>query len=159
MRRIKKLNPDIVREALEAESGIVTYAAERIGVTAKCIHDWLVKDEALAAFYKAISEKNIDKAEHRLGELMDSRDENIALGAVKFYLEHKGHSRGYGRLVNTALQVNNIFNATGKVEDVPTDQLIELLRNNNALNVEACLLAVSDTSEVNSGGGNGNGKH
>lgn len=77
--------------ALRSSLGVVTRAAELVGIDRRTHYRWMQEDEQYAADVKDLEEVAVDFAESRLHKLMD--DGHAA--AIIFYLKTKGRQRGY----------------------------------------------------------------
>ena len=78
---------------------------ESVNIGRKTFYEWYKTDEE---FKKKIDELDVDEAsldlaEGKLHSLMNDKNFN----AIKFYLENKGASRGYGNNLNVNMQVDN----------------------------------------------------
>ncbi len=79
-------------KALETHLGIITYAAEEVGIARKTVYNWIEADAEFA--------DNVKDMERRQGHYVERKFlESIARGNVKaqtFYLATKGKWMGYG---------------------------------------------------------------
>lgn len=89
-RGVTPKNHQIV-EALEKSAGIITVAAQMLGMRRECLSRRISKAGALQEALKAIEERTLDLAE---GQLLKSI-KNGNLTAVIFFLKTKGMRRGY----------------------------------------------------------------
>lgn len=89
-RGVTPKNHQIV-EALEKAAGIITVAAQMLGMRRECLSRRISKTESLQGALKAIEERTLDLAE---GQLLKSI-KNGNLTAVIFFLKTKGMRRGY----------------------------------------------------------------
>ena len=105
-------------KALVEEKGIVTYAAEKIGLN-RCTHyEWLANSPEYAKKYEALGLEDLvlDRAEKvverqlELGDSNFSHERALALNAATFLLKTKGKKRGYTESPGVALQVNSQVN-------------------------------------------------
>lgn len=78
-------------KALEASLGIVSEAAESVGISRQQHYQWLKDDPEYKADVDAVIDLAIDFAESALRERIGKGD----ITAIIFYLKTKGKSRGY----------------------------------------------------------------
>lgn len=78
-------------EAFRKAGGILKDACEKTGIPRRTIFDWRQADPEFDAACSEAQELMLDEAETRLVAAI--RRGNFK--AIKFYLEHKGRSRGY----------------------------------------------------------------
>jgi len=78
-------------EALRSSLGIVTRAADLVGIDRRTHYRWMREDEQYKADVDDLQDVALDFAESRLHKLMD--DGNAA--SIIFYLKTKGRHRGY----------------------------------------------------------------
>lgn len=78
-------------EALEKSAGIITVAAQSLGMRRECLSRRISKSKELQEAQKAIDERTLDLAEGQL--LKAIRNGNLT--AVIFFLKTKGVRRGY----------------------------------------------------------------
>ena len=72
---------------------VVKYAAKEVGIDRGTHARWMEKDEAYRDAVMRLQEENIDIAENALMKAIEKGDNVL----IKWYLETKGASRGYGR--------------------------------------------------------------
>lgn len=77
--------------ALEANVGIVSYAAESAGVPRRTVYEWIDADPEFARCVREVDNKQLDFVERRLLENIKNNDTR----AITFYLSTKGRVRGY----------------------------------------------------------------
>jgi hypothetical protein len=90
-RRGPRVSEDAVIDALRAAQGIVTAAAQRLGMHRNTLHKRIQRSAKLQAVQDEANEITVDFAESRL--LQHVRDGNIA--ANIFLLKCKGKKRGW----------------------------------------------------------------
>ena len=73
--------------------GIKTSIAKRLGVGRSTVDRWIKESPTIAAAFDEALELLLDTAEHKLVEQVLGGD----LKAIRFLLDSKGKSRGYGR--------------------------------------------------------------
>jgi len=78
-------------EALEKTLGIVTHAANMVGIHRDCHYRWMKEDSEYKAAVESVGEGVLDFAESKLHGLIDSGD----TAATIFYMKTKGKKRGY----------------------------------------------------------------
>jgi hypothetical protein len=85
------LKKQAMLEALEKSMGVVTTAAQLVGINRRTHYDWLEKDEEYAKAVKEIENVALDFAESKLFKNIEKAKE----ASVFFYLKTKGKKRGY----------------------------------------------------------------
>lgn len=78
-------------EALDANGGFTSKAAEVLGMTYQAVNRRINKNEKIKAAYNAIKESHLDFAESKLMSLIKGGN----LGAICFYLKCQGKHRGW----------------------------------------------------------------
>lgn len=78
-------------QALRASLGIVTRAAEMVGIDRRTHYRWLAEDSDYADKVEELKEVALDFAESKLHKLIDDGNATATL----FYLKTKGKQRGY----------------------------------------------------------------
>ena len=77
--------------ALEATLGIVTTAAENVGISRTAHYNWMKEDQEYARSVHEIENRALDFAESMLHKRMREGDTT----SIIFYLKCKGKGRGY----------------------------------------------------------------
>ena len=112
-----KYSPERIRGACAGSKGRMYQVAWNLGVSISALSAYLTRNPDLKQIYieamraeldrqKVVEEERLDKAEAKLDELVQDGD----VQAVKFYLDRKGRSRGYGE------KVINEHTVSGNVE-------------------------------------------
>ena len=78
-------------EALEKTLGIVTHAANMVGIHRDCHYRWMKEDAEYKLAAESIGDSVLDFAESKLHGLIDKGD----TAATIFYMKTKGKKRGY----------------------------------------------------------------
>lgn len=78
-------------EALEKSLGVVTTAAEQVGISRKTHYEWLKTDEDYKEAVESISDMALDFAESQLYKQIKEGEVTSTI----FYLKTKGKKRGY----------------------------------------------------------------
>ena len=78
-------------EALEKSLGIVTTAANMIGIHRDTHYNWMKNDEGYKTAVESITDSVLDFAESKLHNLIEKGD----TAATIFYMKTKGKKRGY----------------------------------------------------------------
>jgi hypothetical protein len=73
--------------------GHVTNACEMSDVTRKEYYEWMMEDEDFLQNVEWVAEELLDHVEGKLIETIDEGN----LGAITYFLDHKGRRRGYGK--------------------------------------------------------------
>jgi len=88
-----KVSEEDIRNALIKCDGIIAWAARSLRVDRSSLHKRIQRSEFLREVLKHCIEETLDEAEGQLFKLIRDGDPK----AVKWYLEKKGKSRGYGK--------------------------------------------------------------
>lgn len=91
--------------ALRSSLGIVTRAAEMVGIDRRTHYRWLQDDEEYARAVEELQEVALDFAESKLHKLIDDGNATATL----FYLKTKGKQRGY-------METTEIINKQPQIE-------------------------------------------
>jgi len=102
----RNLKKETLLEALENSLGIVSTACNRTGISRSSFYKWYHEDEEFRKKVDEIDNIKLDFVETKLFKNIENEKEK----SIIFYLQHKGHKRGY-------LQKQNI-NLTSNEEDI-----------------------------------------
>jgi hypothetical protein len=80
-----------VHQALTDCSGMVTYAAKRLGTTWDTLTKYIKQEPKLESHIISLQERRLDKAEMVLDEWVEKGDKTMTI----FFLKTKGRKRGY----------------------------------------------------------------
>ena len=100
------LKKDTLLQALENSLGIVSPACNRTGISRSSYYKWYKEDEEFRQKVDEIDNVKLDFVESKLFKNIENEKEK----SIIFYLQHKGHKRGY-------IQRQNI-NLTSNEEDI-----------------------------------------
>ena len=100
------LKKDALLQALENSLGIVSTACNRSGISRSSFYKWYKEDEEFRKKVDEIDNLKLDFVESKLFKNIENEKEK----SIIFYLQHKGHKRGY-------IQKQNI-NLTSNEEDI-----------------------------------------
>ena len=100
------LKKDTLLQALENSLGIVSTACNRTGISRSSYYKWYKEDEEFRQKVDDIDNVKLDFVESKLFKNIENEKEK----SIIFYLQHKGHKRGY-------IQRQNI-NLTSNEEDI-----------------------------------------
>ena len=100
------LKKDALLQALENSLGIVSTACNRSGISRSSFYKWYKEDEEFRKKVDEIDNVKLDYVETKLFKNIENEKEK----SIIFYLQHKGHKRGY-------IQRQNI-NLTSNEEDI-----------------------------------------
>jgi len=115
------LKKDALLQALENSLGIVSTACNRSGISRSSFYKWYKEDEEFRKKVDEIDNLKLDFVESKLFKNIENEKEK----SIIFYLQHKGHKRGY-------VQRQNI-NLTSNEEDIKKIEIeiIESKGNNS----------------------------
>ena len=102
----RTLKKDTLLQALENSLGIVSTACNRTGISRSSYYKWYKEDEEFRQKVDDIDNVKLDFVESKLFKNTENEKEK----SIIFYLQHKGHKRGY-------IQRQNI-NLTSNEEDI-----------------------------------------
>jgi hypothetical protein len=100
------LKKETLLQALESSLGIVSTACNRTGISRSSFYKWYHEDEEFRKKVDEIDNIKLDFVESKLFKNIENEKEK----SIIFYLQHKGHKRGY-------IQRQNI-NLTSNEEDI-----------------------------------------
>ena len=100
------LKKETLLQALESSLGIVSTACSRSGISRSSFYKWYKEDEEFRKKVDEIDNLKLDFVESKLFKNIENEKEK----SIIFYLQHKGHKRGY-------IQRQNI-NLTSNEEDI-----------------------------------------
>ena len=102
----RNLKKETLIQALESSLGIVSTACNKCGVSRSSFYKWYHEDEEFRQKVDEIDNLKLDFVESQLFKNIQNEKEK----SIIFYLQHKGHKRGY-------IQKQNI-NLTSNEEDI-----------------------------------------
>ena len=102
----RNLKKETLLQALENSLGIVSTACNRSGISRSSFYKWYKEDEEFRKKVDEIDNLKLDFVESKLFKNIENEKEK----SIIFYLQHKGHKRGY-------IQRQNI-NLTSNEEDI-----------------------------------------
>ena len=96
------LKKDALLQALENSLGIVSTACNRSGISRSSFYKWYKEDEEFRKKVDEIDNVKLDYVESKLFKNIENEKEK----SIIFYLQHKGHKRGYIQKQNINLTSN-----------------------------------------------------
>ena len=116
------LKKETLLQALESSLGIVSTACNRSGISRSSFYKWYKEDKEFRKKVDEIDNLKLDFVESKLFKNIENEKEK----SIIFYLQHKGHKRGY-------IQRQNI-NLTSNEEDIKKIEIeiIESKRNSSS---------------------------
>ena len=96
------LKKDALLQALENSLGIVSTACNRSGISRSSFYKWYKEDEEFRKKVDEIDNLKLDFVERKLFKNIENEKEK----SIIFYLQHKGHKRGYVQRQNINLTSN-----------------------------------------------------
>ena len=96
------LKKDALLQALEISLGIVSTACNRSGISRSSFYKWYKEDEEFRKKVDEIDNVKLDYVETKLFKNIENEKEK----SIIFYLQHKGHKRGYVQRQNINLTSN-----------------------------------------------------
>ena len=98
----RTLKKDTLLQALESSLGIVSTACNRTGISRSSFYKWYKEDEEFRQKVDEIDNVQLDYVETKLFKNIENEKEK----SIIFYLQHKGHKRGYVQRQNINLTSN-----------------------------------------------------
>ena len=98
----RNLKKETLLEALENGLGIVSTACNRTGISRSSFYKWYKEDEEFRKKVDDIDNVKLDYVETKLFKNIENEKEK----SIIFYLQHKGHKRGYVQRQNINLTSN-----------------------------------------------------
>ena len=98
----RNLKKETLLEALENSLGIVSTACNRTGISRSSFYKWYHEDEEFRKKVDEIDNIKLDFVETKLFKNIENEKEK----SIIFYLQHKGHKRGYVQRQNINLTSN-----------------------------------------------------
>lgn len=96
------LKKETLLQALESSLGIVSTACNRTGISRSSFYKWYKEDEEFRKKVDEIDNVKLDYVETKLFKNIENEKEK----SIIFYLQHKGHKRGYVQRQNINLTSN-----------------------------------------------------
>ena len=96
------LKKETLLQALENSLGIVSTACNRSGISRSSFYKWYKEDEEFRQKVDEIDNVKLDYVETKLFKNIENEKEK----SIIFYLQHKGHKRGYVQRQNINLTSN-----------------------------------------------------
>ena len=96
------LKKETLLKALESSLGIVSTACNRSGISRSSFYKWYKEDEEFRQKVDEIDNVKLDYVETKLFKNIENEKEK----SIIFYLQHKGHKRGYVQRQNINLTSN-----------------------------------------------------
>lgn len=91
----EKFEPEIVAEAIRKASGIQAAAARMLKCDRDTVARYIREHDVCRQAYEEANEVQLDIAEARLAEIVNSPGNKDHFKALRFYLRTKGRRRGY----------------------------------------------------------------
>ena len=98
----RNLKKETLLQALENSLGIVSTACNRTGISRSSFYKWYKEDEEFRQKVDEIDNVKLDYVETKLFKNIENEKEK----SIIFYLQHKGHKRGYVQRQNINLTSN-----------------------------------------------------
>ncbi len=98
-RKMRRLSDATIAKAIKGSLGNVAYIARKLQTSRMTIYRRLNASAKLKELYDEENETTLDNIENELMTLMNpatNDDPRVRLEAIKFYMDRKGRSRGYG---------------------------------------------------------------
>ena len=96
------LKKETLLQSLESSMGIVSTACNKTGISRSSFYKWYKEDEEFRKKVDEIDSVKLDFVESQLFKNI----QNLKEKSIIFYLQHKGHKRGYIQKQNINLTSN-----------------------------------------------------
>ena len=98
----RNLKKETLLQSLESSMGIVSTACNKTGISRSSFYKWYKEDEEFRKKVDEIDNLKLDFVESKLFKNIENEKEK----SIIFYLQHKGHKRGYVQRQNINLTSN-----------------------------------------------------
>ena len=104
--RRSRISDALVEKAIKGSYGNVSFIARRLGVARMTVYRRIYASPKLLELFEEETQTLVDNAENELMALMNpatNEDARTRLEAVKFFLDRRGKSRGWGAQQEVAI--------------------------------------------------------
>lgn len=122
--RRSRISDALVEKAIKGSYGNISFIARRIGVSRMTVYRRIYASPKLLELFEEETQTLVDNAENELMALMNpatNEDTRTRLEAVKFFLDRRGKSRGWGAQQEVAISHASSVRPVIRFDTLPKD--------------------------------------
>lgn len=122
--RRSRISDSLVEKAIKGSYGNISFIARRIGVSRMTVYRRIYASPKLLELFEEETQTLVDNAENELMALMNpatNEDVRTRLEAVKFFLDRRGKSRGWGAQQEVAISHASSVRPVIRFDTLPKD--------------------------------------
>ena len=122
--RRSRISDALVEKAIKGSYGNISFIARRIGVSRMTVYRRIYASPKLLELFEEETQTLVDNAENELMALMNpatNEDPRTRLEAVKFFLDRRGRSRGWGAQQEVAISHASSVRPVIRFDTLPKD--------------------------------------
>ena len=122
--RRSRISDALVEKAIKGSFGNVSFIARRLGVARMTVYRRIYASPKLLELFEEETQTLVDNAENELMALMNpatNEDPRTRLEAVKFFLDRRGKSRGWGAQQEVAISHASSVRPVIRFDTLPKD--------------------------------------
>ena len=122
--RRSRISDALVEKAIKGSYGNVSFIARRLGVARMTVYRRIYASPKLLELFEEETQTLVDNAENELMALMNpatNEDPRTRLEAVKFFLDRRGKSRGWGAQQEVAISHASSLRPVIRFDTLPKD--------------------------------------
>ena len=122
--RRSRISDALVEKAIKGSFGNISFIARRIGVSRMTVYRRIYASPKLLEAFEAETQTLVDTAENELMALMNpatNEDARTRLEAVKFFLDRRGKSRGWGAQQEVSISHASSVRPVIRFDTLPKD--------------------------------------
>lgn len=122
--RRSRISDALVEKAIKGSYGNISFIARRIGVSRMTVYRRIYASPKLLELFEEETQTLVDNAENELMALMNpatNEDARTRLEAVKFFLDRRGKSRGWGAQQEVAISHASSVRPVIRFDTLPKD--------------------------------------
>ena len=122
--RRSRISDALVEKAIKGSYGNISFIARRIGVSRMTVYRRIYASPKLLELFEEETQTLVDNAESELMALMNpatNEDARTRLEAVKFFLDRRGKSRGWGTQQEVAISHASSVRPVIRFDTLPKD--------------------------------------
>ena len=122
--RRSRISDALVEKAIKGSYGNISFIARRIGVSRMTVYRRIYASPKLLELFEEETQTLVDNAENELMALMNpatNEDPRTRLEAVKFFLDRRGKSRGWGAQQEVSISHASSVRPVIRFDTLPKD--------------------------------------
>ena len=122
--RRSRISDALVEKAIKGSYGNISFIARRIGVSRMTVYRRIYASTKLLELFEEETQTLVDNAENELMALMNpatNEDARTRLEAVKFFLDRRGKSRGWGTQQEVSISHASSVRPVIRFDTLPKD--------------------------------------